>query len=271
MFGGVETTQQGESTVAEEAALLAAVESPTDDAPVDDAPLDDAVEAVDDARLRSPQRRCIVTGISVDKDGLLRFVVGPDGVVVPDLAGTLPGRGIWVSADSAALEKVINRRLFARAARRAVVVPADLQDRVGLLLRQRLIEGLALARRAGQAISGYDKVREALKQNEFALLLEASDAGSDGGKMRALARAVSDGRLVVLSPLDGAALGQAFGRDRAVHVGLRSGRLAHRITRDAARLAGLLSGAPDRDEPQRRAPQPRLPLNINDQPSEVDD
>jgi uncharacterized protein len=190
---------------------------------------------------------------------------------VPDLAGTLPGRGIWVSADSAALERVLARRLFARAACWVVIVPVDLQPRLVLLLQKRIIDGLALARRAGQAISGYDKVREALKHGDFVFLLEASDAGSDGSKMRALARGVSDGALAVLSPLDGTTLGQVFGRDRAVHVGLRSGRLAHRIAQDAARLAGLLSGSPDRNEQNERAPHMRSLQGINDQPSEVDD
>ncbi len=239
---------------------------------------DDALVAtVDDSRLKVPHRRCIVTGATLNKDQLLRFVVGPDNSIVADIDGNLPGRGIWISADSEALERAISRRLFARAARKAVTVPADLSAQLCTQLHRRLIEGLSLARRAGQAIAGYDKVREALKSGDFVMLVEACDAGSDSGKMRALARAVSNGTLPVVAPLDGASLGRAFGRDRAVHVGLRSGKLARRILRDATRLAGLQSGASGTGDTKKNGlcemqqPQGNA-LTVNDhQPSEVDD
>jgi len=107
-----------------------------------------------------PERRCIATGDSQPARGLIRFVVGPDGQIVPDVAGKLPGRGIWVSADRAALDLAVKKKLFARAARQAVVVPEGLADLVTTLVRQRVIDLLSLARKSGQAIAGYEKCRE---------------------------------------------------------------------------------------------------------------
>ena len=82
-------------------------------------------------------RRCIATRQRKHRNGMLRFVLGPENVVVPDLAEKLPGRGLWVSADKAALEKAVSANLFARAAKAPAVVPADLPERVRELLRKR--------------------------------------------------------------------------------------------------------------------------------------
>ena len=57
----------------------------------------------DKDRADGPERRCIATGEVQPKHGLIRFVVGPEGQVVPDLSEKLPGRGIWVAADRRAV------------------------------------------------------------------------------------------------------------------------------------------------------------------------
>ena len=54
-----------------------------------------------------PERRCIATGESQPKSELVRFVVGPEGQIVPDLLNRLPGRGIYVSADRVAIDKAV--------------------------------------------------------------------------------------------------------------------------------------------------------------------
>ena len=125
-----------------------------------------------------PERRCIVTRESRPKAGLIRFVAGPDGEIVPDVAGRLPGRGIWVSADAAALRQAAGKGLFARAAEAPVRVPADLAERVEALLAQRLVEPIALARKAGQAVAGLEKTKAALVSGEAALLVQAADGSA---------------------------------------------------------------------------------------------
>ena len=83
-------------------------------------------------RETGPERKCIATGEVRDMAGLIRFVVGPDAQIVPDVAGKLPGRGIWVSAERAALDKAVAKGLFARGAKQAVTVPDDLVDQVAI-------------------------------------------------------------------------------------------------------------------------------------------
>ncbi len=86
------------------------------------------------------ERRCIVSGETAPKHGLLRFVVGPENVIVPDLGERLPGRGIWVSADRDALQKAGDKKLFTRAAKMQVTVPEDLVKRVEMLLVKRCMD-----------------------------------------------------------------------------------------------------------------------------------
>src|ERR1700690_3911240 len=102
----------------------------------------------------SRERRDIVSGEVRDEAGLIRFVAGPDGVVVPDLARKLPGRGLWVAADRASVQTAARKNLFSRAARTKLSAGPELADQVEQLLLTRILNGLGLARRAGELTSG---------------------------------------------------------------------------------------------------------------------
>jgi len=110
-----------------------------------------------------PERRCIATGESGPTDRLVRFVLGPEAVVVPDLAAKLPGRGVWLTAERALVERAVAKKLFSRAFKAQAAAPGDLADRLEALLAQRLIDVIGLARKAGQAVTGFEKVRARLK------------------------------------------------------------------------------------------------------------
>ncbi|WP_132951273.1 RNA-binding protein [Rhodovulum bhavnagarense] len=183
----------------------------------------------------TPERRCIATGEVQPKAGLIRFVIGPEAQVVPDLWGKLPGRGIWVSADRAALELAVKRRIFARAAKQAVTVPEDLVDQVEAGLVRRLVEGLSLARKAGGAVAGFEKVKSWLETGRAAALLQASD-GSERGKTKLRP---PDGQDVAIGCLTARELGLAFGRESVIHGALASGGLTERVVEDAAKLSGV--------------------------------
>jgi predicted RNA-binding protein YlxR (DUF448 family) len=182
-----------------------------------------------------PERRCIVTRETRPKAGLIRFVAGPDGEILPDLAGRLPGRGIWVSADAAALRRAAGKGLFARAAGRPVQVPADLPERVEALLARRLVELIALARKAGQAMAGLEKTRGALVSGEAALLLQAADGSA---RERARLRP-PEGENTLVSCLFAHELGLAFARDRVIHAAVLAGGLGDRVKDEALRLSGI--------------------------------
>ncbi|MCV2863234.1 RNA-binding protein [Defluviimonas sp. WL0075] len=181
-----------------------------------------------------PERRCIVTGDVQPKAGLVRFVVSPDGQVLPDLASKLPGRGIWVTADRGAIVKAAAKGLFARAARAQVTVPPNLADMVEDGLAKRVVELVSLARKAGLAVAGFEKVKGWLAEGRAKVLLQASD-GSDRGKGKLWTP--QGGRW--FGCLTSSELGLAFGRDYVIHGALASGGLSIRVVEEAAKLDGL--------------------------------
>jgi uncharacterized protein len=206
-------------------------------------------EAADDEAETGPLRRCVVTRERLRKERMIRFVVGPDRAVVPDLAATLPGRGIWLSARGDVLETARAQgglgRAFARAARGPVTVPPDLSALLEAALVRRISELLGLARRAGQAVAGFDKAREWLRTGRARLILQASD-GSGAERARFLSGAADS--VTALEPLPAAALGRVFGRDHVVHIAIAPGRLGERLALEAIRLRGLRSRGPDRTD-----------------------
>lgn len=192
-----------------------------------------------------PERKCIATGESQPKAGLIRFCVGPDGVVVPDVLGKLPGRGIYVTADCALIDKAAKKGLFARAARQSVKVPDGLSDLVERLVTQRVIDLLSLARKAGDAVMGYEKVKDWLAKGQAATLIQASD-GSERGKTKLHPPEGARGFIGVLTAGE---MGLAFGRERAIHAALAAGGLRTRVVEEAAKLAGLRADKQDGGTP----------------------
>lgn len=182
-----------------------------------------------------PERRCIVTGEVQPKAGLVRFVIGPEGEVVPDVLGRLPGRGIYVSADRSAIEKAAKKGLFARAARKSVKVPEGLADLVEALLLRRVTDLLSMARKAGDAVTGFEKVKDWLVKGQAKVLIQASD-----GSAREAARLhPPGGEGSFIGCLTAGEMGLSFGRERAIHGALAAGGLTTRVVEEAARLAGL--------------------------------
>ena len=186
---------------------------------------------------RGPNRRCIASGESLPIERLVRFVVGPGDVLVPDVVGRLPGRGLWLSAERAMIETATSKRMFAKAARRNVSVAADLADVVAELLKRRCLNQLGLARRAGLVAAGAEKVRAQINTGRTAALFEAADGSAQ--ERRKFVALVPHVPLVDL--FTSAELGAALGRDVAVHVALLPGRLTTALLEDAARYRGVRS------------------------------
>lgn len=180
-------------------------------------------------------RKCIVSAVSQPKTGLIRFVIGPDDVVVPDVLARLPGRGLYVAADRKAIEKATAKGLFSRAARQTVKVPDGLADLIEAQLLRRVIDLVSMARKAGDAVTGYEKVKEWLVSDRARVLIQASD-GSERGKTKLHA---PDGENTFIGCLSAGELGLAFGRERAIHAALAAGGLTTRVVEEAARLAGM--------------------------------
>jgi hypothetical protein len=175
----------------------------------------------------------------MDEAQLVRFVAGPGGVVVPDIARKLPGRGVWVAANREAVTTAARKGLFARAAKAKLTAPADLADQVEQLMRTRLLAALGLARKAGDLTFGFEKVLAAIRSGKAAWLVEASD-GSDDGRRKLLSAAHGapvQPRLLIL--FSSAELSLALGAQNVIHTAFLAGRGAGRWTFDVERLAGF--------------------------------
>ncbi|MCH8997132.1 MAG: RNA-binding protein [Proteobacteria bacterium] len=195
-----------------------------------------------------PLRRCIASGEMRPKEALIRFVAAPDGTVVPDLAERLPGRGLWLSPQRDVMARACARNLFARAAKRSLRVPDDLVDSVERMLTRRCLDLVGLAKRSGQAVSGYQRVAASLATGRAAVLLAAVDAAEEGRrKLRALARARGLGTAVV-ELFTAEELGRAMGHDARVHVAVAPGGVAARLAKEIARLESLRGQAPEEGE-----------------------
>jgi uncharacterized protein len=178
---------------------------------------------------RVPARTCIVTRQVRPPDAMIRFALGPDGAVVPDLRARLPGRGVWVGATRAEVALAVRRRLFPRAFRTpGAAAPSDLADTVARLLRDDLRQGVALANKAGMVVAGFAKVEGAVAgEAGVAALIHAAEASPDGRRKLAQAlrrRAAGPISTVpVIDDLSEAELDMALGRDHVIHAALVAG------------------------------------------------
>ena len=203
--------------------------------------LADDIDAMDDGPEKkpdgSPFRLCLATRERLPASRMIRFACSPDGDVVPDIAGRLPGRGVWVSCDKEALQGLITAKGgFSRGFKRQVKVSPDLVELVDSLLLQKCISTIGLAKRASALILGFDQVRNELLKRRPGWLLEASD-GADDGRRRLLGLAVAQyERVRVATALKSSELGAAVGRDRVIHGLLKTGQFTDVWTKDYRRL-----------------------------------
>lgn len=196
-----------------------------------------------------PIRRCILTRTSLPTSQLVRFVVAPDSTIVPDIAEKLPGRGLWLRADRDIIDQACSTDLFARESGEKVVPPSHMSDRLEQLLAARCFDLIGLSRRAGKAVSGYEKVRGNLRSDgerrgAGAVVLIASDGPADAAPRF---EAITQGA-AILQTFNGAELGAVFGRDRVVYAVIGRGQIANRLVVEMCRLEGFRS-APNSGKP----------------------
>lgn len=203
---------------------------------------------------RVRERTCLVSRSVRPETELIRFALGPDGTIVPDLKARLPGRGVWVTADRHSVGEAVRRRLFARGLRTDVVVPADLPQQVAELLSAAALGRLGLARKAGQLAAGFTQVAAAIEKGNTILVLVASDAANDGRrKIDSLIgrRFGPEKRPKMVDCWSSAELGLAIGRTNVIHAAVLEGAAGQGFKRAAMRFLRYEEPAvEDADEPQ---------------------
>ncbi len=175
---------------------------------------------------------------------MIRFARSPDGVVTPDIAARLPGRGVWVSAERTLVETAAQKGLFARGFKQASRLP-DGQDASGFaqsiaeLLQARMLQSLGLMRRAGQAAPGFEQARDLVKSGKAGFVLSTKDAAEDGvQKLQRVAKALD---LPALRAFSVEEVSAALGLFGVHHLAAKQGGGADAFLRDAKRLQGFTS------------------------------
>ncbi|MEC7289633.1 MAG: RNA-binding protein [Pseudomonadota bacterium] len=197
------------------------------------------LEAHKDTRAGGKVRQCAVTRERLAPDALIRFVRSPDGMVIPDSFGKLPGRGAWVTATRETLETGLETGVFSRAFKASSHPMDGLIAEVERQLVQRCTGLLGMAKKSGTAVLGFDQVRDYIRKQAPGLLLEASDGAEDGrNKVHFLAKAIYED-VEVAGALSSAELGMAFGREHVVHALLEQGSLSEAFKVAYQRLTGF--------------------------------
>jgi len=199
---------------------------------------------------KSRERRCVSRNEVRDPAEMIRFVVGPENKVFPDILGKLPGRGAWVSSTREDLDLAINKGGFKRGFKGNVKVPGDLTEQVESGLRKHTLSLIGMAKKSGKLFVGFDQVMTAAKVDALGWRIEASD-GAEGsrGKIRALSKAVA--REVelklprVIGCFDSSELGAIVGRDSLIHCAVPHGRIAKSLGLSARRLSGFVPLVPE--------------------------
>jgi predicted RNA-binding protein YlxR (DUF448 family) len=193
-----------------------------------------------------PERTCIVTRRKGAPETMIRFVLGPDLAVVPDLRRKLPGRGVWVTTSAATVAEAVRKNAFSRGFKVKVKAEAALADTVGDLMARDALQSLAMANKAGVVITGFAKVEAALGAGRQAAVLHATDGGDDGiRKLDALVRRrveagdnVASIKLFASQQLD-----LALGRTNVIHAALAAGPAGHAFLSRCHRLMSYRSPA----------------------------
>jgi uncharacterized protein len=211
-------------------------------------------------RKAGPERLCVVAREVKPVDELLRFVIAPDGTVVPDLKRNLPGRGLWVTATRDALTEAVKRKLFGKGFKQDVRTGAELVTQTETLLERSALDALAITGKAGQVVAGFMKVEAAIGRSQLLALLHAKDAAADGvRKLDAALRrsAEEESNILTISEFTSQQLDLALGRANVVHAALLAGPAGNSFIARYLRMMRFRTGGkakPDRNN-ARREPQ----------------
>jgi predicted RNA-binding protein YlxR (DUF448 family) len=208
----------------------------------------------------SPLRTCVVTRAERRPAELLRFVLGPDDEIFPDVACRLPGRGVWVALDRETVATAVRTKAFSRSLKRNANASADLPQLVERLLVERSLAALAMANKAGLVLAGNTKVETVIAAGEAAALVHAAEAAVDGAaKLDRRYTAMCRDLGLPVRIVSGFAIDQlslALGRSNVVHAALKKGGAAELFINEVARLRQFRSPATDHPDSERGAADP---------------
>jgi len=214
---------------------------------IESAPSPRALSEPGRERLADPERTCIVTRAKRSPDEMIRFVVGPGQMIVPDIARKLPGRGVWVTAEAECIARAVKRQAFSRSFKTEVSTRPSLVKDVESLLETDCLQALSMANKAGLVVTGFTKVERAIASSDIAGLIHASDGGADGMRKLWLSAGRHHGSLPRITQFSSRQLDLALGRSNVIHAVLIKGVASEGLLRRCRKLA-LYSLAPSNSE-----------------------
>jgi predicted RNA-binding protein YlxR (DUF448 family) len=180
---------------------------------------------------------CAVTGEVCPQTLMIRFVISPDGLVYPDLTGKLPGVFLWLKADLSVIKKAIWRNSFAAKSKQTVTIPDNLIETVITGLKKQSLQSLSLLKRAGELLSGFTKVDEAIRLDGTAVYIVANDAQENGREK--LERLAKHNNITILDIWSSAELSSALGGENINHIALSHGGLTQSLLETVTKLNAL--------------------------------
>ncbi len=185
-------------------------------------------------------RKCLLTGLNIDKKELIRFVIDPEKNLIADLDQSLPGRGYWVKANRQVILKAFERKIFFKKIKDNISINSNLLELMEEQIKQKLIQQISLSRKAGKTVFGFEKIKSLSLNNTISLLIQATD-GSKREKKRILTKSVPK---ILDNCLNSAELGKPFGREKVIHCAILKSSFIEKIIFNANRLNNLKNPVP---------------------------
>jgi predicted RNA-binding protein YlxR (DUF448 family) len=230
------------------------------------------------ARREETTRMCALTRVEKPVAELIRFVLGPDDVLVPDTEAKAEGRGVWLSLNRELVAEAVKKKVFARSLKTEVKLPDDLPALTQLRLEQRYLSALGMARKAGQLTFGATKVQSLIRTGDLVALITATDAAEDGrskmvGPLKALHYAAAEEEIEGFEVphfelLSSEQMGLALGLENVIHAALTRGAAAQAAVEKARRLA-LYTAKPTETDTGRLAVDGDLLPEATDERREI--
>lgn len=202
-----------------------------------------------------PERTCAVTRQHRSPDEMIRFVLSPDGAVVPDLKRKLPGRGLWVTADAGTVAEAVRKGVFSKGFKKTATAGPDLPAQIDQMLSNDVLQSLAMANKAGVVSAGAFQVEKALADGHIGAVFHAADGSRDGvRKIRQFIKRFAEEpeKVEIVDFFDSEQIGLALGRASVVHAALRRGAVTQALMARVRKLAvyrGLHSGIVTAERP----------------------
>jgi predicted RNA-binding protein YlxR (DUF448 family) len=169
-----------------------------------------------------PKFTCIQTGEALEKDRVLRFVIGPENTLYPDFAENLPGTAMWCNLYRPTIEAALKGKVFGD-----VIIPDNMMEQIERGLRHQALSMLSMTKKAGQLMTGAEKTEGMLKSGKASIYLTSSSKDGDTRQTLTFHAQANNAKIVDFFTSD--ELSKASGANKVVHAAMGRGGTAKKF------------------------------------------